>query len=191
MTCGRIAGREEKGTGGEMSTIPSTPYERWRQLLREKLRVEVDGPLLTRPDGRRFQIVRYVSADVVEIPKNELRPIMRGGLGCRQLTIGMGRHDITSFHQSATYVPFTWTESGLEWQRIWAQYFCSFAMLERRGGFSYRKRVCLNVIGWHASWGSTSRYATLGKGLHDQIVSLTWPLTDGLQGIGQPPSTRG
>jgi hypothetical protein len=191
MTFTEIAVLEATDTGGGMTTNPIDPYDSWRQLLLEKLGVQVDGPLLNRPDGRRFQIVRYVSADVVHIPENELRPILLGGLGCRRLTIGMGRHDITSFHQSATYVPFTWTESGLEWQRIWAQYFYSFAMLERRGGLSYRERVRLNVIGWHASWWSTCRYATLGKGLHDQIVSLTWPLTHGLKGVGELQRARG
>ena len=64
MTFLRIAGWVETNTGGEMTMDPAELYEEWRQLLREKLGVRVDGPLLTRPISRNpphstYNIIAY------------------------------------------------------------------------------------------------------------------------------------
>jgi hypothetical protein len=159
-----------------MTIDPAELYEEWRQLLSEKLGVHVDGPLLTRPDGRQLQIVRYRAADVVDIPLANLRSSVKLRRGYRRVIIGAGRHDFTSLHSPAIYVSYTWAQSQFDWERIWAQYFCAYSKLQQHGGLAYRGRVHLDVDGWHACWGSTARYGSLGSRLHGDIVELTSPL---------------
>jgi|688.fasta_scaffold426821_1 hypothetical protein len=177
MTFLRIAGRVQTDTGGEMTIDPAELYEEWRQLLSEKLGVRVDGPLLTRTDGRQLQIVRYRAADVVDIPLANLRSSVKLRRGYRRIIIGAGRHDFTSLHSPAIYVSHTWAQCQFDWERIWAQYFCAYSMLKKHGGLAYRGRVHLAVDGWHACWGSTARYGAVGSRLHGDIVDLTSPLT--------------
>lgn len=174
MTCSRIAVRGEKDTGGGMSTILSTPYERWRHLLREKLRVEVDGPLLTRPDGRRFQIVRYESAEAIDIPRSNLRPLLRGGRGCRRLVIGMSKQTFVPPSRVNTRA-LTWVESGFDWEQIWAQYFYAQARLHKLRDCWYWGRVSLDVIGWNACWTYKPQYGLMGNDLWKEIIALTNP----------------
>jgi len=58
MTVGGIAGREEKGTGGVMSTSTVHHLFRlWNLAAAEELDVRIQGPLLSFPFGVHYRIV--------------------------------------------------------------------------------------------------------------------------------------
>ena len=58
MTGGGIAGREEKGTGGEMSTsIVHHMFQLWNYAATNELGARIQGPLLSFPFGVHYRIV--------------------------------------------------------------------------------------------------------------------------------------
>ena len=209
MTGDVIAGREEKGTGGVMSTsIVHHMFRLWNYAATNELGVRIQGPLLSFPFGVHYRIVTinhpgdcgrpclglranpidpaHTYPGALDLPTDSRERVFDKYLECESRQLGQkpawhGQKDIPT--EVRTYVDGPQRAPGLEWESVWAQYwFNQHHHLQPR-----------EPLRWHPRhWDIGARPFKKLKikdctqrpyfGLHPEIVELFLDLTSRVKG---------
>jgi hypothetical protein len=210
MTGSEIAGREEKGTGGEMSnSTVHHLFRLWNLAAAEELDIRIQGPLLSFPFGVHYRIVyidqpydcglpcrgnpakpidpAHTYPGPLDLPTNPRERVYDKYLQCESRQLGQkpawhGHKDIPT--EIKTFMNSPQSAPGLAWESVWAQYwFNQHHHLRPR-----------EVLRWHPrTWPSGARPFKKLKikdctdrpyfGLHPDIVALILDLTGRVKGL--------